>query len=343
VGTLAGTVTAVALASASLFAVGTDVGQVHVWCDTLDAPVVSFAVPGPVSCLRVAEPGRVLCAAQNEAHAFDLGVGALIFTVPLVQATCLRWIPGREQHAWAGMGRGTLDLRSAVSGATLASLHAVDMGECDHLTVSESLVIFAVEDPPLFCGIRVFDAVSGLPLASLVTPQRTSCLGLHRSLLAVGTAFGFHLYDLSSPAAPRKVFSNAQYLVHALDLQPQSLALSATDRDNRTACTVLFDLESQKRLWFLADRRRSTTVILRDEHLVTLPVADRRAPPDEFSFDQLMPNMHVNSVNLMDFGARDSTNRQDCPFSSEYNDISGYNPNDILVAPFDDVNPDLFG
>ena len=47
---------------------------------------------------------------------------------------------------------------------------------------------------------------------------------------------------------------------------------------------------------------------------------------------------------MIDFGAPESALAgAQCPFSSSFDDTSGYRYNDLLVMPYDDVNPDKFG
>lgn len=240
-------------------------------------------------------------------------------------------------------GRTTVDAVNTVLGELTARIHgpiegSVESEQCWGLQRRGGHLAFAASSP-LRHTVRLYDIASCGLRSVLDHAQRPAnalyLLPNETELAAAGRRTGIRMYDLRTEEVVQHL-AHYSYDVRCLEADDWRVVVGARDLNDVSEVVALFDRRNAKKLWHVRSREPVRNVHFTDDLLLYSSCG----PVQQAAAHDLTGGV----LDSLDFDAPLSELRSSsCPFSSLYEDLSGYNYNIVLETVYDDVTPNRLG
>lgn len=241
------------------------------------------------------------------------------------------------------------EILDVAHGHALCTLHSdlLDTsGVCNGLATAPGRIILSTSEPTRH-AVKLFDARNGALAQAVNLPRAASCFHYHNGSLAVGDrSSGINMYDaVSGQVAQRFITAGSRSLaavsVRCDDMRVVSGVRQHQGRSMVHQCVVWDRRMPSQELWHIRSSLPVRQVHFTADKLVYSSCSTSIDPQLGFGGHR---SPEKGQCFVLDFGAPLSElEGAACPFSSMYNDISGYNPALILATPYDNVAPDRLG
>jgi len=263
--------------------------------------------------------------------------GSIAQVVPLGDSCCCyRSVRGAE-------------ILDVANGHTLSTLHVgtESSSVCGHLAVCGGRVLLSTSEPMRHV-VTLFDARYGAVSNVIDLPHAAACFDCQGNDLAIGDrTSGVTVFDVNSGLVAQRFRQQGRSLsVRSLRFDDIRVVCGGNEFARSGAlhkCSVWDRRMTRQELWHIRSKLPVNSVHFTADKLVysscgaALPVAGSMWGTGAGVRGR-------NSCFVLDFDAPLSQLEDaSCPFSSLYNDVSGYNPAIVLSTPFDNVVPGRLG